>query len=119
MLAEPKLLKLNFGIMCLHILLMSTFVALPVNWRKQASRRRALENLSGDDAAVFVSVVPFIIYAEVKRRMKRVFLACVLLILIAEIVLWSANVRFWGDCGRADILPRLQPDGSPPPLAYQ
>jgi hypothetical protein len=28
--------------------------------------------------------------------MKRVFLACVLLILIAEIVLWSANVRFWG-----------------------
>ena len=28
-LAEPKLLKLNFGIMCLHILLMSTFVALP------------------------------------------------------------------------------------------
>ena len=28
-LAEPRLLKLNFGIMCLHILLMSTFVALP------------------------------------------------------------------------------------------
>ncbi len=27
--AEPRLLKLNFGIMCLHILLMSTFVALP------------------------------------------------------------------------------------------
>jgi hypothetical protein len=26
---EPRLLKLNFGIMCLHILLMSTFVALP------------------------------------------------------------------------------------------
>lgn len=44
----------------------------------------------------FVSVVPFIIYAEVKRKMKRVFLACVLLILIAEIVLWSANIRFWG-----------------------
>ena len=28
-LAEPRLLKLNFGIMCLHIMLMSTFVALP------------------------------------------------------------------------------------------
>jgi hypothetical protein len=25
----------------------------------------------------FVSVVPFIIYAEVKRKMKRVFLLCV------------------------------------------
>jgi hypothetical protein len=28
-LAEPKLLKLNFGIMCLHIITDITFVALP------------------------------------------------------------------------------------------
>ena len=66
-LAEPRLLKLNFGIMCLHILLMSTFVA----------------------------VVPFIIYAEVKRRMKQVFLFCVGLIVVAEIVLWGAGQHFW------------------------
>jgi hypothetical protein len=36
-LAEPKLLKLNFGIMCLHIMLMSTFVALPGSWRPPVS----------------------------------------------------------------------------------
>lgn len=39
--AEPRLLKLNFGIMCLHILLMSTFVALPVNWPQQVFRRQS------------------------------------------------------------------------------
>lgn len=38
-LAEPRLLKLNFGIMCLHILLMSTFVALPDRWLMRGSRR--------------------------------------------------------------------------------
>ncbi len=39
----------------------------------------------------FISVVPFIIYAEVKRKMKRVFLLCVAILLIAEIVLWGAE----------------------------
>ncbi len=43
----------------------------------------------------FVSVVPFIIYAEVKRKMKRVFLLCVALLVIAEIVLWGAGPHFW------------------------
>ncbi|MBC6556051.1 MULTISPECIES: MFS transporter [Citrobacter] len=96
-LAEPKLLKLNFGIMCLHILLMSTFVALPGQLAKAGFPAAEHWKIYLVTMLLsFVSVVPFIIYAEVKRKMKRVFLACVLLILIAEIVLWSANVRFWG-----------------------
>lgn len=37
-LAEPRLLKLNFGIMCLHIMLMSTLSPCPDNWRPPASR---------------------------------------------------------------------------------
>ena len=94
--ANPKLLKLNFGIMCLHILLMSTFVALP-------GQLEAAGLAPADHWKVylvtmlisFVSVVPFIIYAEVKRRMKRVFLLCVALLLIAEIVLWGSGTWFW------------------------
>ncbi|MDZ7322185.1 MFS transporter [Kosakonia sacchari] len=93
---NPKLLKLNFGIMCLHILLMSTFVALP-------GQLEAAGFLAPDHWKIylvtmlisFVSVVPFIIYAEVKRRMKRVFVFCVALLLIAEIVLWGAGPHFW------------------------
>ncbi|WP_312240317.1 MFS transporter [Pantoea sp.] len=95
-LANPKLLKLNFGIFCLHILLMSSFVALPGQFEQ-----------AGFPAAdhwkvylitmliAFAGVIPFIIYAEVKRRMKRVFVGCVSLILVAEIVLWGAGSHFW------------------------
>ncbi|SCB96396.1 Predicted arabinose efflux permease, MFS family [Kosakonia oryzendophytica] len=93
---NPKLLKLNFGIMCLHILLMSTFVALP--GQLESAGFPAAEHWKIYLVTMlvsFVSVVPFIIYAEVKRRMKRVFLFCVALLLIAEIVLWGAGPHFW------------------------
>ena len=96
MLAEPKLLKLNFGIMCLHIMLMSTFVALP--GQLEAAGFPAAEHWKIYLVTMvisFIAVVPFIIYAEVKRKMKRVFLFCVALLLIAEIVLWGAGGYFW------------------------
>ena len=95
-LAEPKLLKLNFGIMCLHILLMSTFVALP--GQLADAGLPAAEHWKVYLVTMLISfgsVVPFIIYAEVKRRMKRVFLFCVALIVIAEVVLWGAGSHFW------------------------
>ena len=84
-LVEPRLLKLNFGIMCLHILLMSTFVALPESagrrWFPAAKRTGKIYLVTM--VISFVSVVPFIIYAEVKRKMKRVFIGCVAVLLIA------------------------------------
>ena len=95
-LAEPKLLKLNFGIMCLHIMLMSTFVALPGQLEQAgfpASEHWKVYLCTM--LIAFASVVPFIIYAEVKRRMKRVFVGCVALLLIAEIVLWGSGPHFW------------------------
>ncbi len=94
-LAEPKLLKLNFGIMCLHIMLMSTLLPCLAAGSRRFPRRRALENLPVTMLISFVSVVPFIIYAEVKRKMKHVFLFCVALLLVAEIVLWGAGGYFW------------------------
>ncbi len=88
-LAEPRLLKLNFGIMCLHILLMSTFVALPGQLADAGFCRRTLEGVSGNHGDRLCRRRAFIIYAEVKRRMKQVFLFCVGLIIVAEIVLWE------------------------------
>ena len=95
-LAEPRLLKLNFGIMCLHILLMSTFVALP--GQMADAGLPAAEHWKVYLATMLIafgSVVPFIIYAEVKRKMKQVFVFCVGLIVVAEIVLWNAQTQFW------------------------
>lgn len=95
-LAEPKLLKLNFGIMSLHILLMSTFIALP-NLLEQAGFPAAQhwKIYLVTMLISFVAVLPLIIYAEVKRRMRRVFIGCVALLLIAEIVLWGSGPHFW------------------------
>lgn len=93
---EPKLLKLNFGIMCLHIMLMSTFVALPGQLEQAGFPAAQHWKVYLCTMLIsFVSVVPFIIYAEVKRRMKHVFVGCVAILLIAEIVLWGAGPHFW------------------------
>lgn len=95
-LANPRLLRLNFGILCLHVLLMSSFVALPGQFE--------LAGLPAEQhwkiylftmLIAFAAVIPFIIYAEVKRRMKRVFVGCVAIIVIAEVFLWGAGNHFW------------------------
>ncbi|MDR0806611.1 MAG: MFS transporter [Enterobacteriaceae bacterium] len=91
-----QLMKLNFGILCLHTLLMATFLALPV----------ALENagfMPADHWKVylitmlisFIAVVPFIIMAEKKRKMKQVFLICIILLFIAEAILFSDRQHLW------------------------
>ena len=95
-LANPKLLKLNAGILFLHILLMSSFVALPGEFEQAgfpASEHWKVYLVTM--LIAFVGVVPFIIIAEVKRKMKLVFVSCVALLLIAELVLWQAGVHFW------------------------
>lgn len=95
-LMQPRLLKLNIGILCLHILLMSSFVALPGQFEQAGlPAEQHWKVYLVTMLVAFVAVVPFIIYAEVKRRMKRVFVSCVALILIAEIVLWGAGSHFW------------------------
>lgn len=93
---NSRLVKLNIGILCLHMLLMATFLALPV----------AMENagfMPADHWQVylitmlvsFVAVVPSIIIAEKKRKMKQVFLTCVALLFISESILFSSGQRLW------------------------
>lgn len=95
-LGNSRLIKLNVGILCLHILLMSSFVALPGQFEQAGLPAAEHWKIYLVTMLIaFVGVVPFIIYAEVKRRMKRVFVACVGLIVIAEIVLWGAAGHFW------------------------
>ncbi|MHC5175815.1 MFS transporter [Serratia sp. JUb9] len=96
-LSNPRLLKLNIGIMCLHILLMSSFVALPLAMEKAglaASKHWVVYLVTM--LVSFVSVVPFIIYAEKKRRMKQVFMGCVAVLFAAELVLLISGQHLWG-----------------------
>ncbi|CAJ0991366.1 MFS transporter [Sodalis praecaptivus] len=95
-LANPQLLKLNMGIFYLHAMLMSSFVALPpmmagAGFLPSEQWKVYLITM----LVSFAAVVPAIIYAEVKRHMKRVFLGCVTLLLFAELVLLAAGNHLW------------------------
>lgn len=94
---NAKLLKLNFGIMCLHILLMSSFVVLPQVMEQAGFPPSEHWKVYLITMLVsFAAVIPFIIYAEKRRRMKQVFMGCVAVLFVAEIVLWSAGGHsFW------------------------
>lgn len=96
-LTNSRLLKLNFGIMCLHILLMSSFVALPrVMEQAGLAPQHHWKVYLVTMLVSFAAVVPFVIYAEVKRRMKQVFIACVMILIAAELVLLQAgNHALW------------------------
>ncbi|CDG96617.1 MFS transporter [Xenorhabdus bovienii] len=96
-LSDPQLLKLNFGILSLHTLLMSSFIALPLIMEKAGFPPQKHWKVYLITTLIsFIAVLPFIIYAEKKRRMKQVFLLCIGLLFIAELVLWSVGSHLWG-----------------------
>ncbi len=86
-LMDGQLLRLDFGIFILHLVLMASFMVIPLMLQEQA----------GFDVSqhwklylpVFLLsvllMVPFIIRAEKKRRMKQVFIGAILTLAIAEI----------------------------------
>ncbi len=93
---ERELLKLNFSIFSLHALLMASFVALPVAMEHAGFQRQLQWQVYLVTMLIsFVAVVPFIIYAEKCRRIKQVFISCILIFLLAEAVLFSAGLNLW------------------------
>ncbi len=91
-LGDRQLLRLDFGIFALHMTLTATFVILPLALRDHAGLD------VGSHWLVYLAVmvismgvmVPFIIHAEKKRRMKQVFVGSVAFICIAQLCLaWS------------------------------
>ena len=85
-LSDPQLLRLDFGILTLHMLITATFVTLPL----------ALRDVAGIDPAhhwwVYLPVlllgvagmIPLIVIAEKQARMKEVFLGAIALLAVAE-----------------------------------
>jgi len=93
-LKNPALLRLDYGIFVLHLVLMAIFVVLPTLLRDAglAGERQWLVYLP-----VFVSsmavAVPFIIVAEKKRKMKSVFVAAIAVLTVAVALLALAPVQ--------------------------
>jgi MFS family permease len=88
-LRDADLLRLNFGVFTLHLMLTALFLAVPLELR-------ALGLGTGSHALVYLPVmllsiagmVPFIILAEKRRRMKGVLLGAVTALAVAELGLY-------------------------------
>ena len=93
-LADGQLLRLDAGIFVLHLILTATFVALPLALRDSAGLP------AGGHWKVYVPVllasvllmVPFVLYADRRNRLKQVFLAAVAGLAAAE-----AGLAWFGD----------------------
>ena len=84
-LAHPGLLRLDFGIMSLHIILTANWVVLPVALRAQLPTAHHWWVYLPVMVLSVAAMVPFIILAERKRRMKQVFLGAVVALGLAEL----------------------------------
>lgn len=85
-LGNPQLLRLDVGIMILHLIMTATFVTLPLVLRDQA-------HVAADSHWMVYLVVlslsvalmaPFVMFADRKNRLKHVFLGAVVLLVVAE-----------------------------------
>jgi predicted MFS family arabinose efflux permease len=96
-LGNPDLLRLDFGIFCLHCILTATFVVLPLVLR-DTLRLPTAEHwhiyLPVFALAIF-SMVPFVMLAEKKRRMKPVFLAFIGLVGLAVAGFGELPQNYW------------------------
>jgi predicted MFS family arabinose efflux permease len=97
-LKNTQLLRLNFGVFALHLLLTSTFVVVPLELRDQAHLP------PGQHWIVYLVVmlialavmIPFVIIAEKRRKMKQVFVGAIALLVIAELVFMSEHLHLAG-----------------------
>ena len=91
-LKNTDLLRLNYGIFTLHVILTATFVVLPLLMRDAGL-------LAAEHWKVYLPVfitsmagiIPFIILAEKKRKMKAVFIGAIAALVLADIGLMQLH----------------------------
>ncbi|MDE1166707.1 MAG: MFS transporter [Pseudomonas sp.] len=90
-LRNPDLLRLDVGIFVLHAILMASFVALPLALVDRAGLPKEQHWWVYLTALVvsFFGMIPFIIYGEKKRKMKRVLIGAVATLMLTELFFWE------------------------------
>ncbi|WP_327439009.1 MFS transporter [Pseudomonas donghuensis] len=96
-LRHPDLLRLDVGIFVLHAILMASFVALPLAFVERGGLPKEEHWWVYLTALLisFFAMIPFIIYGEKKRKMKRVLLGAVSVLMLTELFFWLSadNLR--------------------------
>ncbi len=106
-LADGQLLRLDFGILTLHLILTASFVVLPLALRN--SGLAAANHWQIYLPVLLISmagVIPFIIIAEKWRKMKPIFLGAIVLIALADLGLFGAQQSLT-ELARFGINPQL------------
>jgi predicted MFS family arabinose efflux permease len=95
---HSQLLRLDLGILILHMMLTATFVTLPLALRDNAGL------ITEHHWYVYLPVMlfsmtlmlPFVVIAEKRRRMKGIFNAAILVLILAELVFMAFNQSLAG-----------------------
>lgn len=95
-LRDGQLLRLDFGILVLHLVLTACFVVLPLDLRDAGfAPERHWQLYLPVMVAAMALAVPFIIIAEKRRRMKQVFSGAVAVLLLSLLALVWGHNHFW------------------------
>jgi len=96
-LRNKDLLRLNFGIFTLHAILMSVFMQVPFVLRRDGLAAEQHWKIYLPVMLVaFALMVPPIIFAEKKARMKQVFMGAVALAAVSQVALLVFQDSIWG-----------------------
>ncbi len=86
-LANGQLLRLDFGVLVLHVLITATFTVVPVLLRDEAglSDTAHWKFYLPVLAASVVLMAPFVVYAERRGRLKQVLIGAIAVLVLAEL----------------------------------
>jgi MFS family permease len=96
-LSHRELLRLNWGIFSLHLVMAAFFMSVPVLLSQQAGLAVRLHGWVYLPVLFlsFIAILPAIIAAERKRRMKGVFLVAIVLLLASLLWLSAWHASLW------------------------
>jgi len=97
-LSNPDLLRLDMGIMILHMGMTALFLALPLVLRDSIGMDSASHWMIYLPVLVLsvLLLVPFVVIAENRRRMRQVFLFSIGALAVAQLGFFSFYQSFWG-----------------------
>jgi len=96
-LRDPELLRLDFGVFALHAVLMALWLVVPLSLRQGGLAVDQHWQVYFPVLVVsMLLIIPAIIYAEKKAKLKPVFAIAVALLLVSQLLLGMALDSVWG-----------------------
>ncbi len=94
---NPELLRLDFGVFALHAVLMALWLVVPLSLRKAGLAADSHWQVYFPVLLIsMILIIPAIIYAEKKAKLKPVFVIAVALLLASQVLLAYTIDSLWG-----------------------